>query len=212
MGMLDRLKSLAGGHKTLATIASGTTTAVPESDGAFYVSGSATITSLTTPNYCRNRQVTFIGAASASVTFTHTVGSTTAGQMDLGAQSIVLSAKDVLVLFCNENGVWQLVSYKQNNAVSVSLASATTVTLPDHSDFFVVTGTATISTINATTTGKWRRVTFIGAASANVTFSNNNSPSSGQMYLRGTSRTILEDYVLVLLLNPDGTWTLQSST
>lgn len=212
MSEWSRVKSLLGGHKALSTIASATTLAVPEVNNAFYVSGSTTITSLTTPNYCRNREVTFIGATSASVTFTNTTGSTTAGQMDLAGESIVLSAKDILTLFCNENGVWQLVNYKQNNAVSTTVASASTITLPSTGDTFVLTGTTDVNLINAAASTRFRRIYLVGGTGASFNLVNQNTPTSGQMYLSGTNRQMLLDKIVCLMLMSDGTWNMISTT
>lgn len=210
--MWARVKTFLGGKQTLTTLASVATLNVPDDDNGYFISGSATITSLTVAPYLRNRQVTFIGAASASVTFTNTTDSTTAGQMDLGGENIVLSAKDIVTLFCDQNGVWQLVSIRYNNAVSTSVASATTTTVPAVGSFFVITGTATITTLTAATTGKIREVTFIGGASAAAIFTNTESPAAGQMYLRGGDIVLREQYVLTLVLQTDGSWYLKSTT
>lgn len=212
MSFIARIKSLAGGGGTLATLASATTMTVTPNDNAFYVSGSATITSLKAAPSTRNREVVFIGAASAAAVFTHTSGTSTVDQMDLGNQSIVLSANDVLKLFCNENGVWKLVAYTRANSGTTTLASATSTTVPNTNDTFVVTGSATITTLTGTTVTKPRRVTFTGGTSAAVVFTNTNSPSSGQMYLQGASVTLLEQDVLVLILLADGSWLIESTT
>ena len=212
MGIWSRNKTIMGGHGPLKTVASATTTNVPDTVSAFYISGSATITSLVCTPSLRTRHVTVIGASGASVTFTNTTGSTTANQMDLGGANIVLSAKDVLRLICNENGVWQLAGITYNNAVTHSLASATTTTVPDSSNVFVVTGTATITTLTGTTNAGYRRVLFIGGASAGVVFTNTDSPATGQMWLGGANRLLREQQTIELVLQPTGEWFIVSST
>lgn len=212
MGVLSRVKSVGGNNRPIPSVASAATLALPDDSNVVYVSGSTTVTSLDAGNPRPGRHLTIIGATSASVTFTNTTGSTTAGQMDLGGESILVSAKDILRLVRDNNGVWQLIEFKLNNAVSQSLASAATVTVPSSSDIFVVTGSTDITSLSAQTTGKIRRVTFIGGSSCNVKFTNTNSPSTGQMYLQGTNRILLEQDVLVLILQTDGTWFIESTT
>lgn len=106
MSMWSRIKSMLGGAVALRTVPSAATLPCPDDDNAFYVSGSTTVTSLYTPSWIRNRMVTIIGAASASVTFTNTNTLTTAGQMYLQGSDVVLNESDVLTLFCQNDGTW----------------------------------------------------------------------------------------------------------
>lgn len=106
-----RLKSTAGGHGTLATLASAATVALPDDDNAFFLSGTTSITSLLVSCAAlRNRRVTFIGAASAVVTFTNTA-SPTLGQMYLHGSNLVLHEDDVIELYCKSDGTWILVNF-----------------------------------------------------------------------------------------------------
>lgn len=110
MAIWSRLKTLAGGAGTPPTLASAATLTLPEVDNGFYVSGTTTITSLVASTNTYNREVTFIGAASANVTFTNTDSPTTAGQMYLQGSNRLLQESDVLKLFCQTDGTWILVS------------------------------------------------------------------------------------------------------
>lgn len=110
MAIWSRLKSMAGGHGTLKTLASAATLYVPPDDNAYYLSGSTTITSLSVPKYLYNRKVTFIGAASAAVVFTNTNTLATAGEMYLQGSNLTLNESDVLELFCQNDGTWILLN------------------------------------------------------------------------------------------------------
>lgn len=212
---IGRLKSLAGGKglsDTQKTVASATSTAINDGENFLLISGSATITSLVAAQSTRDREVTFIGAASASVTFTNTTGTTTANQMDLGGTNITLAAGDLLQLILRANGVWNIVHYRRNNATTISLASASTLVIPNTSDVFSISGTTGVTGLTVTTPGKPRRLTFYGESGAAVSFTNADSPTAGQMNLRGLDRLLLEDYVLELLVKTDGTITLIGST
>lgn len=218
MAFIARIKTLAGGKKTLPTIASATTTNVPDGDNAFYISGSATITALVVPTSLRNREVTFIGAASAAVVFTHTASATTTNQMILGSGNITLGAGHVLVLFCKENGVWIVKSHStgtggsDGGGDSTGVASGSTTTIPDSANTHLITGTATITVLTATAVTQFRRITLIGGSSASVTFTNTNSPASGQMYLLGANVVLLEQDMIVLIQQPDGSFFLEVTT
>ncbi len=211
MTYVARVKTLLGGKGTLTTLASAATLNVPDDENAYYVSGTTTITSLTVAPHLRNRRVTFIGAASASVPFTNTTGSTTAGQMDFGGVTPTLSAGDVFVLFCNENGVWKPISLTFSNAVSQSVASATNMSIGSAADTFVVTGTTRVDTLVATDNDRYRCVVLIGGTGASVAFTNNNAADGdGEMNLRGIDRTLTQDRVMVLVQMPANYWILQS--
>lgn len=214
MSMWSRLKSLAGGSgrtDTDKTITVAATTWVPDEGNFFLLSGTATITSLNAATATRDRRVVFVGS-SGTQTFTNTNGTTTAGQMDLGGASIALGPDDVLELVLRQNGVWNVANYRRNNNESISLAAAATTVVPDTSDFFSLTGTATITTLTGTTTGRPRIVTFYGAASSAVTFTHTAAPATGQMFLGGANRLVSESIVLQLMLDTDGTWTIVNYT
>lgn len=201
MAILGRLKSWFGEAKTATTLASAATVRVPSEGSTFHVSGSTTITSLVAAQESYNRLVMFIGAASASVLFTNTTGTTTAGQMDLGGASVLLAEKDIAIFRVNHQGVWRLVSFRQNNASTTTVASATSPTIPDTGDIFYISGTTAVTSLTVTATDRDRRILLVGAAGAVVEFSNTNTPSSaGQMYLGGVNRTLREDQTLDLLV------------
>lgn len=196
----------------MPTLTAAATLRLPDSSNEILLSGTNTVTSLLSGNtILPGREVTFVGSSGVT-TFTNTTGTTTNGQMDLGGVNIAISAKDVLCLIQLSNGSWRVVSVRYNNATSNSLASATTTVVPDTGDFFVLTGTATITTLTGTTNSRGRIVTFVGGASCAATFTNTNSPSSGQMFLQGANVVLLEQDVLQLFLNSDGTWYLVNTT
>lgn len=115
MSALARLKQTQGGNGgDITTIASATTTVVPDEQADFIISGSATITSLQAALATRGRRVTFIGASGAAVVFTNSDDTTTANQMDLGGSDITLGANDVLELKLMAGGYW-IRLYNTNN-------------------------------------------------------------------------------------------------
>ncbi len=205
------MKTYAGGDiisDTSRTLAFATTLQVPDNTNLFYLTGTATCTALNANGATRNRLVTF-ACTSGSQTFTNTTGTSTAGKMDLGGSNVTLNAGDILNLFLKSNGVWVLFSMRRNSVASGSLTIASaTPTIPDTADIFSVSGTSSITTWTVTTPGRPRRILLYGAASAAVPFVNTDSPSAGQMNLRGSNRILFEDYVMELLVKTDGTMTL----
>jgi len=184
---------------------------VPEDTNRVELTGTDTVTSLQAASFTRGREVTF-RQTSGTTTFTNTAGTTTEHLMDLGGSNLALAAGDEVTFYLRPDGVWTVcVPPSRANAGTYSLASSSTVTVPDYSNTFVVTGTATISALTGTTTAGYRRVTFIGGSSAGVTFTHTDSPSTGQMYLAGANRTLREQQVLSLILQPDGWWFVDNS-
>jgi hypothetical protein len=105
MAKWSRIKCMLGGHGELETLASAATINVPDESNAFYLSGTTTITSILVGNKAlRNRQITFIGAAGAAVTFTNTNTPTTAGQMELRGANRLLEADGSIDLFIKNDG------------------------------------------------------------------------------------------------------------
>lgn len=91
----------------------------------------------------------------------------------------------------------------------VSIPSASTIIIPDCDNAFLITGTTAIATITSASHLVNREVTLIGSA-CNVSLTNNNSPSTGQLYLRGTDRNLTDGVVVKLIRLQDGSWTLAS--
>lgn len=89
-----------------------------------------------------------------------------------------------------------------------AVASAAAVTVSEESDVFVISGSDTItSLLGAGGVLPGRIVTFIGAASAAVVFTNTNDPTtSGQMDLGGSNVTLGAQDVLTLVRLDNGTW------
>lgn len=96
---------------------------------------------------------------------------------------------------------------------SLTIASASSITLPPSGNRFVVTGSETVTSITRTDPRTfYQRITFVGGSSAAVTFTNTNSPDLGQMYLQGADVVLNEQDVLVLVPQPDGSWLIESTT
>lgn len=113
MSMWSRVKSLIGGMGKAdadKTLASAATLNVPDDSNLWYLSGTTSITSLVIAPSTRDRSVTFIGAAGASVTFTNTNAPTTSGQMYLHGVDQVIQADNALTLLCKRDGTWTMLS------------------------------------------------------------------------------------------------------
>lgn len=96
--------------------------------------------------------------------------------------------------------------------VTTTLASASALSIPDGSNVFLVSGTTTIATLTATRL-PGRRITLIGAASASITVTNNNDPTTeGQLDLGGSNRTLAQQDILELIQLLNGTWVMVSYT
>lgn len=86
-----------------------------------------------------------------------------------------------------------------------TLASAATMSLTD-SSIVILTGSETITSLvhPSKTAGM---VTLIGGASANITLTNTNNPTTAwQMDLGGSNRTLADSDAITLFLMPNGTW------
>jgi hypothetical protein len=210
MSFQGRLKSIAGGG-TIPTLTAASTLRIPDESTVYLLSGTATVTSLEATRSWPGQHLRLIGTSGVT-TLTNTTGTTTAGQMDLGGANIEIAAKDIVNLIRMNDGTWRLAEARANNAVSVEIASAATLTVPSTSDVFTLTGTETITSITVVDNDRYRELTFIGAASSGVTFTHTTSPSAGQMNLRGDNRYVGEDGVLVLIVKPDNTLLLKSFT
>lgn len=206
MGVIARLKSVAGGRAVATSIAVSATVIIPEDTNRIEFTGTDTITSLQADSSTRGREVTF-RQASGATTFTNTEGTTTANQMDLGGSNLTLAAGDQVTLYLRSDGVWTVSKpVARANAGTYTVASAATLTVPDNNDYFVLTGTETVTALTATGTAGYRRVTFIGGTSAGVTFTHTDSPSANQMFLGGANRLLREQQVISLILQPDSSW------
>lgn len=107
MSIPGRLKSGAGGDVypvARNTIPSQAALVLLDWTNVMYVSGTKTVTSLSCPSSLRNRRITLIGAAGASVQFTNTDTLTTAGQMYLRGANRLMGEDTVLELFIKPDG------------------------------------------------------------------------------------------------------------
>lgn len=103
-------------HAAIPTVASATTTVIDRSSSVWFITGSATITSLLTGDgvVTPGDYVEFWGGASAAAVFTNTNDTTTNGQMDLGGSDITLGERDVLILRRYAGGFWVRVTSTNN--------------------------------------------------------------------------------------------------
>ena len=94
-----------------------------------------------------------------------------------------------------------------------TITSATTITLDNSSNVFLLSGTATCTSLvcnEAITPG--RRVRFLGS-SGTTTFTNTDSASTlGQMYLGGANRSIGPSQQLTLEQDNNGIWQIVGNT
>lgn len=111
MAIPARLKGIVGGNSIIyaKTIAAAATLNVPDDLSVIPLTGTATVTSLVAGSYTRGRMVWFYQYDTGATTFTNSPGTTTAGQMDLGALdpgNTVLGASDWLCLYLKPDGTW----------------------------------------------------------------------------------------------------------
>jgi len=106
MGFMSRLRSIAGGDKFRNTVASGTTTYVPDDTNVVLLTGTATVTSLVASKSTRCRLVWFVQNDSGTTTFTNTDDTTTADKMDLGGSNRALAQTDTMALYLRADGSW----------------------------------------------------------------------------------------------------------
>lgn len=92
-----------------------------------------------------------------------------------------------------------------------TLVSATTTNVPDSSNVFLISGTATITTLNAATSTRGRIVFFISTGT--VVFQNTAGTSTaGKMDLGTGDITLSDTDVLCLYLRSNGAWVRLFST
>jgi hypothetical protein len=111
-------------------------------------------------------------------------------------------------------GFWsRLKSIAGGDIPTATLASASTLVLPDNRNVFLISGSTTVNLISAPPYTRGRLITLIGSDSCNVTFTNNNTTTTtGQMNLRGANVQLLQEYVLQLWLKDDGTLLIVNTT
>ena len=94
----------------------------------------------------------------------------------------------------------------------LSLTAATTITVPNDSNIFLLTGTATVTSLEAMEILPGRLVTFI-QDSGTTTFTNtNDTTTSGQMDLGGSNVALAASDVLQLVQRSGGYWQRVFST
>lgn len=112
------MKSIHGGglSGSIVTITPATTTTIPDAEDVFYLSGSATITSLVASVATRGREVTFI-QISGTTTFTNTADTTTANKMRCSTGATFdLVAGDACKFYLTGDGWWVRISSADNSA------------------------------------------------------------------------------------------------
>lgn len=224
MAYLGRAKGLQGSTGLLNSIAPTTAVAFPLLDelATYIVTGTVTIPSIaTTFGTQPGREITFVGGASAAVTFTNTPATTTAGLMDLGVDDIKLQYKDTMKLMQMDDGSWVCInrtkSYKSTattgNALGTTLVTtATALTIPDDNNVFFLTaaGAATLPSLTTTKNIAPGRVIIFycdtGAGGA-ITLTNNAASTTNGQFDLGAADVVLgtTDSVMLVQRN-DGVW------
>lgn len=93
------------------------------------------------------------------------------------------------------------------SGIAKSVAAATTVYVPDGLAWINMTGTATITALQADVSSRGRLAYFYQSDSGATTFTNTDSTTTAnQMDLGGSNITISATDVLVLYLRHDGVW------
>lgn len=110
-------------------------------------------------------------------------------------------------------GVWsRLKSVMGGDRVDYTLAAGTTIVVPDSSNLFYLTGTATVTALQAGAHTRNRLVTFIQSDSGTTTLTNTNGTSTAnEMDLGGSNVALGQADVIELLLRSDGSWVRVSS-
>lgn len=107
----------------------------------------------------------------------------------------------------------RLKSIMGGDRTDYSIAAATTVNVPDSTNFVSLTGTATITTLNGDLTTRNRLVHFYQSDSGATTFTNTDSTTTaGQMDLGGSNITLGQTDFLTLWLRDDGVWVRVSTS
>lgn len=106
----------------------------------------------------------------------------------------------------------RLKSIAGGDRTNYTLAAATTVVVPDDSNLFYLTGTATVTALNAGGSTRNRVVTFVQSDSGATTLTNtNDTTTAGQMDLGGANIVLGQTDSVDLLLRADGSWLRLSS-
>lgn len=101
----------------------------------------------------------------------------------------------------------RLKSMAGGDTLGFTVAAATATTMPDSSNVIYLTGTATITSLNASNSTRNRICWFYQSDAGTTTFTNtNNTTTAGQMDLGGTNIAVGPTDVLVMLLRTDGSW------
>ena len=93
-----------------------------------------------------------------------------------------------------------------------TIASAAALPLPDVDEYFLISGTTTITSIKQARPFPGRRVTFQAASAStavNFTSTDISTATNGQIYL-GTSFLLVRGGSITLRQNPDGVWQEES--
>lgn len=88
-----------------------------------------------------------------------------------------------------------------------SIAVATTTYVPDTSAIFALTGSATITTLDAPVYSRGRIVTFYQLSGSTVFTNTEATTTAGQMRVgAGANLTLAAGDVVTMFLHPDGWW------
>ena len=94
-----------------------------------------------------------------------------------------------------------------------TVASAAALYVNNNVTSVYISGDTAVTSIATTFIQPGRRLTFIGAASASVLFTNtNDTTTKGQMDLGGSDRTLGDNDVLTIEQRNDGSWVMILTT
>ena len=98
-------------------------------------------------------------------------------------------------------------AFGANSAINNTVAAATTVYVPDGLSVVNLTGTATITSLQADIGSRGRLVHFIQSDTGATTFTNTDSTTTAnQMDLGGSNVVLGQTDVLTLYLQSNGVW------
>lgn len=110
-------------------------------------------------------------------------------------------------------GMWaRIKSIAGGDRTNYTLAAATTINVPDDSNLFYLTGTATCTALVANSATRNRIVTFVQSDSGTTTLTNTNDTATANlMDLGGSNLALGQTDSVDLLLRADGSWLRISS-
>lgn len=227
MAVVGRAKGQQGSTGLYTTITPTTAVAFPILDElATYIVGG---TGLVIPSIATTfgtqpgRQITFIGDAGCSVTFTNTPATSTAGLMDLGVDDVLLQAKDTISLMQMADGSWTCINRTRafkatattgNDPGTTLVTTATALAIPDDRNVFFIkaAGAATLPGLTTTKNiAPGRVITLVCDTSAGgaITLTNDGggaTTTNGKFELGAADVVLGTTDSVQLVQRADGVW------